>query len=60
MLPLFLAPESDSERIVRVLPEHALRGAGIHLVSPPGRLEPARVKLFRDFLIAAWANVRWG
>ncbi len=55
MLPLFLTPESsDGERIVRVLPEHALRAATIHLVSPPGRLEPARVKLFRDFLIAAW------
>jgi DNA-binding transcriptional LysR family regulator len=60
LLPLFLTPETDGERIVRVLPDYALRGATVHLVSPPGRLEPARVKLFRDFLVAAWRDVRWG
>jgi DNA-binding transcriptional LysR family regulator len=35
---------------VRVLPEHGVTGADLHLVSPPTAYEPARVALLRDFL----------
>jgi DNA-binding transcriptional LysR family regulator len=38
--------------LVRVLPDHAVAGADVSLVSPPSTYEPARVGLFRDFLAA--------
>jgi DNA-binding transcriptional LysR family regulator len=36
--------------LVRVLPDHAAAGPDVSLVSPPTTYEPARVRLFRDFL----------
>ena len=36
--------------LVRVLPEYGSTGAELTLVSPPTAYEPARVRLFRDFL----------
>ena len=41
---------SSWTELVRVLPDHGLRGAEVSLVSPPVAYEPARVGLFRDFL----------
>ena len=38
--------------LVRVLPDHAAAGPDMSLVSPPTTYEPARVGLFRDFLVA--------
>lgn len=38
--------------LVRVLPDHAAAGPDLSLVSPPTTYEPARVRLFRDFLAA--------
>lgn len=38
--------------LVRVLPDHAAPGPDLSLVSPPTTYEPARVGLFRDFLVA--------
>jgi DNA-binding transcriptional LysR family regulator len=38
--------------LVRVLPDHAATGPDLSLVSPPTTYEPARVGLFRDFLVA--------
>jgi DNA-binding transcriptional LysR family regulator len=38
--------------LVRVLPDHAVAGPDVSLVSPPTTYEPARVGLFRDFLAA--------
>ena len=36
--------------LVRVLPDHAMPGADVSLVSPPTTYEPTRVALLRDFL----------
>jgi DNA-binding transcriptional LysR family regulator len=44
-------PDLASGRLVRVLPRYALRGAALHLVSPPLRHVPARVMLLRDHLV---------
>jgi DNA-binding transcriptional LysR family regulator len=48
-----LPVRNDVERgaLVRVLPAYGLRGAPVHLVSPPLRHTPVRVKLLRDFLL---------
>jgi DNA-binding transcriptional LysR family regulator len=48
-----LSVRNDVERgaLVHVLPAYALRGAPVHLVSPPLRHTPVRVKLLRDFLL---------
>jgi DNA-binding transcriptional LysR family regulator len=56
LLPAFMVTEYSSpagSRLSRVLPEYALRGAGIYVVTPSLRHQPARVSLFRDFLIEA-------
>jgi DNA-binding transcriptional LysR family regulator len=39
-------------RLIRLLPDYALRGTGLYVVWPSQRLLPARVVLVRDFLIA--------
>jgi DNA-binding transcriptional LysR family regulator len=60
LLPIFLArtcPERDS--LVRVLPNFAVRGALVQLVTPSVRNEPARVALFRDFLVASIRAIEW-
>jgi DNA-binding transcriptional LysR family regulator len=38
------------KQLVRVLPDHGIRGAEMNLVSPPIAYEPARVGVLRDFL----------
>jgi DNA-binding transcriptional LysR family regulator len=48
---------SNWAELVRVLPEHGLRGAEVTLVSPPVAYEPARVRLFRDFLSGRLAPI---
>jgi DNA-binding transcriptional LysR family regulator len=57
LLPLFLlgtcAKRGRKSPLVRVLPEVALRGSALHVVSPSVRHQPARVALFRDFLAEA-------
>src|SRR5262249_3143873 len=35
--------------LVRLLPDYAVAGAELSLVSPPVAYEPARVRLFREF-----------
>jgi DNA-binding transcriptional LysR family regulator len=42
---------SAGGELVRVLPEFSETGADLSLVSPPTAYEPARVALFRDFLV---------
>ena len=49
MLPDFLKHESP--RLVRVLPEYALRDTAVYVVTPSARYLPLRVSLFRDFLV---------
>ena len=49
---LFCVGAVERGELVRVLPEHEQRGIGrLHLVSPSTRYEPARVTLFRDFVL---------
>lgn len=64
LLPTFLcATDCHSEkarRTVRVLPHHTVPAAPINVVVPSTRQEPARVSLFREFLVAELAKVDWG
>jgi len=48
------AADEASGRLVRVLPEHHLRGATLYLLYPSTRNVPTRVTAFRDFVIAAF------
>lgn len=61
LLPLFLlrtcGERGAKSTLVRVLREVALRGSALHVVSPSARHQPARVALFRDFLIEALAGL---
>jgi DNA-binding transcriptional LysR family regulator len=55
LLPLFLARrgiKGERDGLTRVLPAWMLRGPSLSLVAPSARLEPRRVKLFREFLLA--------
>ena len=50
-----------SGALVEVLPEWHIPDIALHLVTPPGTLRPARVRLLIDFLArrlmrAAWAR----
>jgi DNA-binding transcriptional LysR family regulator len=58
LIPMFLALQ-QAPQLEHVLPGHAVHGAPLHVVTPGGRHEPARVTLFREFLTAALLKVRW-
>jgi DNA-binding transcriptional LysR family regulator len=62
MLPeLACDAEIRAGTLVRVLPAYAVRSGALYVVSPPLKHVPARVSLFRDYLIAelkAWFSVR--
>ena len=50
-LPLFIALEALGEgRLVEIMPDWPVPPSALHLVTPPGRLRPARVDAFLDFL----------
>lgn len=58
LLPAFVAGrEVKRGRLVRVLPEHILPGAPLHLVYPSTRYVPHRVVVFRDFLFKRLGRV---
>ena len=58
VIPDFMAqPEIDSGRLVSVLDEHVLTGAGIFAVYPHRRYLPAKIRVFVDFL-AQWFKLR--
>ena len=61
LLPLFMlgscAERGAKTTAVRVLPEVALRGSALHVVTPSARHQPARVALFRDFLVDSLADL---
>lgn len=53
LLPLFTGRRDIADsRLLRVLPDHIVSGAPLHLVYPSARYVPHRVAVFRDFLIA--------
>jgi DNA-binding transcriptional LysR family regulator len=49
---LIVANDLSTGRLVRVLPNHELRGNALYLVDPSARQLPARVSAFRDYLTA--------
>lgn len=52
LLPIFLEDcQGADSRFVRVLPEYAFKGGGVHLVMPSARYVPTRVRLLSDFLV---------
>lgn len=50
LLPIFLEKCGAPSPFVRVLPDYALKGGGVHLVMPSARYVPKRVRLLSDFL----------
>ena len=42
---------TEWKQMVRLLPDYFIPGADLSVVSPPVAYEPARVGLFRDFLV---------
>jgi DNA-binding transcriptional LysR family regulator len=46
--------EEENGTLVRVLPELTLRGALLHVLYPSAHNLPARVTVFRDFVVAAY------
>jgi DNA-binding transcriptional LysR family regulator len=56
LLPLF----HRNQELVRVLAHHQVKMAPIYMLTPSNRHEPARVTLFREFLLAYLEGTRWG
>jgi DNA-binding transcriptional LysR family regulator len=53
LVPEFgVAPEIERGDLVRVLPDYAMGGGAVYLVSPAARHQLARVRLMREFLLA--------
>lgn len=51
LLPVFLcAREQRRGKLVRVLPDRAMRGSVLHVVYPSARFVPQRVAVFREYL----------
>jgi DNA-binding transcriptional LysR family regulator len=56
-LPALFRPLTNG--LVRILPKYSSAPIPVSVVWPSRRLEPARVVMFRDFLIAALAKEKW-
>ena len=57
LLPLWLAGKALAEgKLVRILKDHEPPELPIHLIAPPRRFSPAKVKLFSDYLAAAYKD----
>jgi DNA-binding transcriptional LysR family regulator len=50
------APDVVAGRLVRVLPQHGMRGVALHLVHAGARVIPAKIAAFRDFVMEAFAR----
>jgi DNA-binding transcriptional LysR family regulator len=59
-IPCFLCAEAAGRgELVRLLPSYAFHGAALHVVLPSAQHVPARVALFRDFLVASLSTISW-
>lgn len=47
----------QSGRLVKILPDYELADAPLTLLSPPGRMHVARVRMVADYLVKAFRNV---
>ncbi len=60
LLPIFVARScAERDELVRLLPSWAVRGAFVYVVAPSVRNEPARVAMFREFLVTAMRTIEW-
>ena len=60
LVPAFYCADAVRARtLIRVLPDYTHRAGAFHVVSPSRHYEPARVILFRDFLIAELSAIDW-
>jgi DNA-binding transcriptional LysR family regulator len=54
LLPTVLAANGlEHGKLTRVLPDYAVTGGAVYIVSPPSRHQLARVRLLRDFMASA-------
>jgi DNA-binding transcriptional LysR family regulator len=57
LLPqLIAADDAVAGRLVRVLPQHVVRGASLYVVYAAARLLPAKIAAFRDFTLQSCSN----
>ena len=60
--PDFLVGEAlQTGELIQVMPDWKVAPVALYIVTPPGRLRPARVKAFIEYLVehlstAPWAN----
>lgn len=60
LLPLWLAGQAiEQGKLVRILEAHEPPSLPIHLISAPRRFTPPKVKVFADFLSAAYKDDPW-
>jgi DNA-binding transcriptional LysR family regulator len=60
ILPEFLVFEDlAAGRLEQVLADWSLPGSGLHIVTPPGTLRPARVTALIEFLAKSLSNAPW-
>ena len=52
------AADVASGRLVRVLPRYVMRTGALHVVHPSARNIPAKVAVFRDFVVDAFARMQ--
>jgi DNA-binding transcriptional LysR family regulator len=61
LLPIFLLGSCEKRGMksaaIRLMPDVALSGSALHVVTPSARHQPARVALFRDFLVESLAHL---
>lgn len=57
ILPMFIADaDLQNGRLIRVLPDYEIPTVGLHVLWPPNRLQPTRVRNFIDFLVERFSN----
>lgn len=53
---MVIARDIEAGRLVRVLPHYALRGASLYFMHAASPVIPAKISLFRDFVIESFAR----
>jgi len=58
-LPVTVGSEAGAPALQRVLPDHSMASAPLHVVAPSRQYEPVRVQLFREYLVKSLSQFKW-